>query len=253
MFSMMRRRLHLSPSMAIAFVALVFALTGASFAAGTNGGNGGHGTTATAAKSKAKAKGKAGPRGPAGPQGKTGPAGATGPTGATGAQGPQGGIGPQGTAGAKGETGEAGPKGETGSPGAPGAAGAQGEPWSPNSQLPSGATETGTWTAQLGEGEVRWVPLSFPVQLAGELEAAAVHIAPNAACPGTAKEPKATPGNLCVYVGLNAGSKVKATGIFNPAMTASPTPGAASGGAVLLVNSSESGALAFGTWAVTAK
>ncbi len=252
MFSMMRRRLHPSPSMAIAFVALVFALTGASFAAGTNGGNGAHGTTATAAKSKAKAKGKAGPRGPAGPQGKTGPAGATGPagptgpTGAAGAQGPQGGSGPQGPAGAKGETGEAGPKGESGAPGA------KGEPWSPNSQLPSGATETGSWAAEIGENQSRSVSLSFPIQLAGELEAADVHIAPNAACPGSAKEPKATPGNLCVYVGFNSGSKAKAEAIFNPAAD-SITPGAATGGAVLLVYSPESEARAYGTWAVTAK
>jgi hypothetical protein len=93
-------RKHLNPATAIAFLALILALTGGAFAA-TGGGN--HPTlTASAAKAK---KGPRGPQGPAGPAGKTG---ATGATGAAGATGP---------AGAKGETGAAGAAGATGASG----------------------------------------------------------------------------------------------------------------------------------------
>ena len=141
MFSRIRNRLHLTPSMAIAFVALVLALTGGAFAATPHGGGG---ATATAAKSKAKPKAKAGPRGPAGPAGKTGatgatgPAGATGPGGAAGAKGETGGAGVQGVQGETGATGPQGPIGDTG------VQGPQGEPWTPNNTLPANATEKGT-------------------------------------------------------------------------------------------------------------
>jgi hypothetical protein len=110
-------KLHLSPAMGVAFLALILALTGASFAA--TGGSG-HGTlTASAAKAKKKSApaGKPGPRGPAGPAGATGPAGpagatgpagsgAAGPIGPLGPQGPEGKEGPQGTAGTNGTNGE---------------------------------------------------------------------------------------------------------------------------------------------------
>src|ERR1700735_4554795 len=115
MFSSIRK--YLNPTTAVAFVALIFAMTGGAFAMNTSGSNARTGARdaqlapsgsplATAAKGKAKSKTKAGPRGPAGPVGKTGatgPAGATGPTGATGPGGPQG---PQGPAGANGTNGE---------------------------------------------------------------------------------------------------------------------------------------------------
>jgi hypothetical protein len=117
-----RLRIHLNPSTGIAFVALIFAVTGVSFAA-TDGGIGshppgspakatasvGHNTTiATAAKSKAKPKAKASPRGPAGPAGKPGVAGV---------QGPVGPAGPAGTAGAAGKEGPAGKEGAAGAAG----------------------------------------------------------------------------------------------------------------------------------------
>ncbi len=116
MFKQLRR--HLTPSTFIAFLALVLALTGGAFAAGSSGGSGA-GSRATASTTlataaKAKPKVKAGPRGPAGPAGKNGA------NGANGAAGPQG---PQGAPGAKGENGAAGLKGEAGLPGTPGANG----------------------------------------------------------------------------------------------------------------------------------
>jgi hypothetical protein len=70
------RRIRFTPSMAVALTALVFAMTGAGYAASelTNGGH------AHAAKKKSK-------RGPAGPQGPAGSQGAKGDTGAAGSPG----------------------------------------------------------------------------------------------------------------------------------------------------------------------
>ena len=94
MFQALRK--HLTPSTFIAFVALVFAVTGGAFAAGSHGGGspvqatassgrvGSATPLATSAKSKGKSKSKAGPRGPAGPKGATGATGPAGPAGATG-------------------------------------------------------------------------------------------------------------------------------------------------------------------------
>jgi pilus assembly protein FimV len=105
-----------------------------------------------------------------------GKAGATGPAGAPGSAGAQGPVGPQGAAG-KGEPGNPGANGQsvtgksftgagTGAAsackeggvefnaaggataacnGEKGVKGAKGEPWTPESLLPTGATETGVW------------------------------------------------------------------------------------------------------------
>ena len=94
MLSALRKRVHFGPATAIAFLALVFAITGGAFAA--TGGNGGGSSHATliASAAKAKSKVKVGPRGPAGPAGKNG---ANGANGAAGPQGPQGPKGENGT------------------------------------------------------------------------------------------------------------------------------------------------------------
>ena len=110
MFSRIRK--HLTPSTAIAFAALIFALTGGAYAA--TGGGASHATlTASAAKAKKKSA----------PAGKPGPRGPAGPAGAAGAAGPAGPVGPAGPAGAKGETGAAG----TGTTGAEGKKGKEGK------------------------------------------------------------------------------------------------------------------------------
>ncbi len=110
---MSRIKKHLTPSTAIAFLALIFAVTGGAFAAtGHGGGSGGSHATLTA--SAAKSKGKSGPRGP---KGATGATGKTGLTGAVGPQGPQGGTGATGATGATGLTGPEGEKGEKGEQG----------------------------------------------------------------------------------------------------------------------------------------
>ncbi len=200
MFRAIRR--HLTPSTLMAFVALVFALTGGAFAA-TGGGGGGAGRSggggsssgAVAAASKVKSKGKAGPRGPAGPRGAVGPAGpvgAAGPAGSVGSQGPQG---PQGPVGGNGSNGE---------PGAPGASVASkafvgvrekckegGSEFTvgsthtyacngekgvihPGETLPAGASETGEWstiyTASAAKQPMTSA-ISFPIPLSAAPEA----------------------------------------------------------------------------------
>ena len=94
MFSALRKQI--TPTTVVAFMALVFAITGGAFAASSGGGDKGSNATASvvplagAAKSKAKPKAKAGPRGPAGPAGKNGANGAAGPQGPGGRQGRNG-------------------------------------------------------------------------------------------------------------------------------------------------------------------
>jgi hypothetical protein len=209
-----RLRKHLTPATAIAFLALVLAVTGGAFAAGSSRG-GASGAKATAATSGdgpvsivAKSKAKTGPRGPrglAGPAGKNGAPGATGP------------VGPAGSAGAKGEPGTAGAAGASGvgvtstafsgakgtcthgqggveissangttyvcnGEGEEGNPGKEGSPWTAGGVLPSGSTETGTWGAHF-EGKAAGTvvsPISFSIPL-NEALVEKVHYVPTCA------------------------------------------------------------------------
>jgi hypothetical protein len=216
-------RKHLTPSTLIAFVALVFALTGGAFAASNHNGSGSNPTASAggragasnpllATAAKAKAKTKAGPRGPAGPKGAAGATGAAGVTGPAGATGPVGAQGPQGTAGIN---------GTDGANGATGATGATGSPWTAGGTLPAGSTETGTWMAsvrrtskeeveQQSSGEFGSVQatISFPIPLTEEptphyIETKEVEEEKlPAGCKGTPVKPEAEPGNLCIFATL---------------------------------------------------
>jgi hypothetical protein len=212
-----RVRKHISPATVVAFMALIFAMTGGAFAASSGSGGGSSPAKATASTTlataaKAKPKAKAGPRGPAGAKGATGPAGATG---SAGPAGPAGATGPAG-AGTAGATGAIGATGATGAPGAVGPAGPEG---SFNTTLPKGKTLKGDWSA-FGKAPEAGFPVvatvSFGIPLAS---APATHylrpggneepffdgttgkegLRSQPACPGSAEEPKAEPGNLCVY------------------------------------------------------
>jgi hypothetical protein len=290
-------RKQLNPATIMAFVALVFAMTGGAFAVTGHGGGSGSGShatlTATVAKAKKKDKsapvGKPGPRGPAGPAGSQGPAGSAGAQGAAGAKGENGTAGANGTAGTNGASVASTPLGvgnehckEGGNEfvsasgasytcnGKAGVKGATGEPWTPNSTLPSKATETGSWaigdTPSNVSTEAVFVPLSFPVRLGASLEASHVHFieeqggdwvengtgVPPTECgtpAGTAEEPEASPGNLCVYETRVTGialDKIRKAGTFREEV------GASTAGAVLIMNPGEE-AHGFGTWAVTEK
>jgi hypothetical protein len=270
-------RKHLTPSTAIAFIALIFALTGGAFAASSHGG-GASGTRATASttlatSAKAKPKTKAGPRGPAGPAGKNGAAGPAGPAGPTGPGGPQGPQGNASTNGTNGTDGTDGTNGHEGKQGIQGIQGVQGEPWTAGGTLPAGKTETGTWgfsTAHVVDG---LAPISFTIPLPekkgaaskGEaLEESQVHYLKfeetlTGKCEGTVEAPSAAPGNLCVYEreseGLNPNPA--GTSIFVPGKNANvgpPGQGASVSGAMvyMLLEAGTEPAHAYGSWAVTA-
>jgi hypothetical protein len=244
MFSSFRNRFGIPG--AISVIALVFALVGGAFAANNLGGSG-DGATASAKKSSK------GPRGPRGPKGASGATGATGPIGSAGAKGDAGAPGANGQNGEPGTPGKDGkgvtsasfegtdeplsePCEEAGgvefksaSPttyACNGTDGANGEPWTAGGTLPSGATETGSWSfgatlagtplIDIGAGEKNphavLVPISFPIPLSAPLEEGHAIYVPfedttTAHCSappinGTVEDPQAESGYLCVYASL---------------------------------------------------
>ena len=185
--------------------------------------------------------------------------GATGAKGANGATGAQGAAGPTGPAGAGGAQGAQGPAGTNGADGKEGKEGKQGPPGTTGftDTLPSGKTETGTWSAAQETEEVGSVaPISFAIPLADGLEPAQVHVdtleEPNfeEACPGSAEAPKATKGNLCIYTGVKKGLEIlKVVNPFTPT-----EEGTGPNGAIIRMAqpSTAEPTLAYGSWAVTA-
>jgi hypothetical protein len=244
MFSRIRR--HCNFTTFVACIALLFAMSGGAYAAGR------YLITSTRQISPTVLKALKSGKGPAGINGAAGNPGAQGAPGSQGSQGPKGETGAGGAKGETGQTGEQGAEGERGPAGATGTAGAKGQPWTPDNTLPSGATETGVWGARPAEGEEVLVSLSFPVALAEELDEAHVHIAPDPACPGTVEKPSAAPGNLCVYPGATANTKVKE--IVKPYRL--NVSGAGTAGANLVVSGNTEVVVPLfysnGTWAVTA-
>jgi hypothetical protein len=259
MFQALRR--HVNPTTFIALLALVFALTGGAFAAtsassGSGGAGSSQGLLATA--SKAKAKAKAGPRGPAGPRGATGAAGAIGavgaigPAGATGAAGPAGPVG----AGIPGSDGKEGPQGKEGKEGPQGPKGTSGF----TDTLPSGKTETGTWSTVIGpvvsgiNAGIGFRQVSFAIPLLTPIAEANVKVklegydgtdqtgVEHEECPGSAEDAKAAAGKLCVYTSSD-------NGIEPTELVRSTTPD----GVIIQVLSVNAGQYAYGTWAVTAE
>jgi hypothetical protein len=263
--------MRFSPATVIAGLALVFAMTGGAYAAKK------YLITSTKQISPSVLKQL---------QGKSGANGANGAAGTAGAQGPQGPAGPAGSAGsagAKGETGTAGKeglKGVTGKEGPGGPEGSAGSPWTVGGTLPSKATETGTWSfgKLAATVEAMRLPISFPIPLAATLNAEGCEINPvpatcqvhyinvgkkevlvggtevtSTACPGTTLEPKAEPGNLCIYTkSLSAGVGLLSNGGINKGGGSGGGAGALTIGAFLLITEPEEGAVGVGTWAVTA-
>jgi hypothetical protein len=222
MFQTIRR--HFNATGVVAVIALVLAMSGGAYAASR------YVITSTKQISPKVLKALKGSAGAAGAQGPAGPAG------------PAGSAGPQGAAGAKGETGATGLQGPEGKEGKAGATGF-------TKTLPKGATETGVWYARPSAGNIDTIPLSFAIPLAHELEEANVHVAPNPECPGSAEEPKAEPGNLCVYVAENL--NIKPAYIGKPYGAGVGAFGAGTGGALLAVEGTGEPAVGYGAWAVT--
>ena len=296
MFASIRK--HLTYANTAATLALMFALTGGAVAATSHSGGGGSpshaGLTATVAKSKAK--GKSGPRGPAGPRGATGVTGPTGPAGPAGPGGAKGetgaaGTGTPGAEGKEGKVGESVTIGKAGGEcleggtkfsnasgsgaacnGEPGQKGEPGSPWTPNSQLPSGATETGVWAAHFpSESEGGKGPeantsstISFPIQLEAAIgtwyyvtakEQTEQKGTEYEACKGSVVAPAAPRGTFCLYEGDHAGEAEPTIPYVTPPTSLGSTVGAGKAGAVVHVHY-EGGLREApeieGSWAVTA-
>ena len=118
-------------------------------------------------------------------------------TGARGAQGPGGAQGPAGAPGAAGLRGEAGPPGPVGG------------------VLGVGQSESGTWAVS-GESSPAFTAINFvhPIAKGFVAHLIAPEQIPPSGCSGTPAEPKASPGNLCVFA--SAFVNAKFGGIFDP-------------------------------------
>ena len=267
MFSLFRNRIGI-PGI-ISVIALVFAMIGGAYAANSSPG----GATAS----------KAGPRGPRGKTGKAGPAGPVGPVGPAGSQGSAGAKGDTGAPGAPGKDGTsvtnttvptssatcshlggAEFKVGAGTPttacngeeGPEGPEGPEGSPWTDSGTLPLLATETGTWgisgfTTETFHPEV-FAPISFTIPLVAALDASHVHYSTEASfgstCTGTAANPTAPSGHLCVYQAHEHHT------VFVEILRPDFLPGANTVGTMVdiqLIGEVESQGEALGTWAVT--
>lgn len=182
--------------------------------------------------------------------------------GKPGATGPQG---PQGLPGAAGQKGEKGDKGETGPPG------------TYPTKLPSGQTLTGIWGQEIApvSGELSLATISYPIRVspppaklawvkAGGNQAlvvnpetgASVEILENTEeveeiCPGSAADPEAVAGNVCMYTALEKSATFD-NGLFgDPKRATSPDP--TSGAVFPFHNTEGEPGLISGSWAVTAK
>ena len=274
MFSRIREHFG-TAGLVVAIVALIAALGGAAVAATGGSGNG---KATASAKGKQGPRGKTGKTGPAGPQGPAGPAGAAGPAGSDGSDGLNGKDGKNGTNGTNGVNGEVGATGATGAAGATGATGATGFSGFTET-LTSNKTETGTWSLGfVSAGTINatpfiepiYLPISFPIPLAAELASTNVHYLNKAgkevlgsigseektstSCTGTAANPTAAAGHLCVYTQNETTAATFFEGwpaVGKPSSNVTGE-GAAKNGALLKTFPKAAGARAFGTWAVTA-
>jgi hypothetical protein len=223
-FSVLRKRVtYANVAMTLA---LVCAMSGGAYAAGK------YLITSTKQISPKVLKsltGKAGAPGVAGAQGPAGPAGPTGATGPTGLEGKAGSNGADGTSvtstesksgkiGSCKEGGSAFTAGSSTTYACNGEKGKEGSPWTAGGTLPPGKSEKGVWSATIienFENEVGgYVPISFGIPLPAAptvvyvTEAEGSH-APE--CAGTAAEPQAGEGYLCVYVSNEGFSKFNGT------------------------------------------
>jgi len=235
-----------------------------------------------------------GQQGPAGPQGLPGAVGAPGAKGDTGAQGPEGKEGPEGPEGEPGKNGDPGSSvilideepencpeesgftyelegSGTHNEVCNGEKGPEGEPWTPNSTLPSGATETGAWSfngTEADNGPEEWegpfATISFPIQIdKRELPASQIFYSGKANfsthCSGAAVYGINNPGVLstdysgvskttvCIFQGILENASLK--GIYR----ADYEEGMSKSGGVLQFKVTGAGnAYGIGSWAVKA-
>lgn len=185
--------------------------------------------------------------------------------GATGPQGPRGPRGPAGPKGDKGEKGDKGDKGEKGDTGPQGPSGLSG------GSIPSGITVTGAWGGRYvnalagNQTNSYLLPYSFPLPAPdaltdGQVNFGATTPGPvgdaDSQCTGSAANPTAPPGKVCIYVNNGTRDNSTLTG-FKLTAAGGSTNADRYGFEVRVVNSSPGGTnggtlRAEGTWAYTA-
>jgi hypothetical protein len=267
----------------VACIALIAALGGTAWAAAGLTGKQKRQVKSIAKKFAGK-DGKNGAPGAPGPVGPQGPAGANGTNGTDGTNGTNGKDGKSvelgnEPAGLNCEEGGTTVKVEESSEtkyvcnGKEGPPGKDGSPWVPENALPENATETGTWAfGDTGTAGTN-VAISFAIPLAADLPESNVHfIAPNgeesyiegferkqkaqSTCTGSAANPTAPSGHLCIYTAFITGSTIYGTQlVMSPSVAVefeTPFKGSAGkSGARLLFIPMESGRKGWGAWAVT--
>jgi Collagen triple helix repeat (20 copies) len=269
MLKMIRKRLTYA-NLAMT-LALVFAMSGGAYAANryliTS-------TKQISPKVLKTLKGATGKNGAAGP---SGPAGPAGPTGAQGGSGPQGAPGAPGAGGKEGAPGQSVTSkevkvGETACNKLGGSSftvagktefACNGSPWTAGGTLPKGASETGVWAFTQDKGsQAAIVSMSFPIKLASELSEEQVHYikegeAAPSGCTGSAENPGAEKGNLCVFTKsiVELGTFEPVERVFtvrNPELGA---PGAGKSGAFMFAATAEAPEqiIGNGVWVVTAE
>ncbi len=263
----LKRRLDINgPGITIGVIALIFALTGAAFAA--SGGLSGKQKKEVTAIAK-KFAGKPGAPGANGAPGTAGAPGAKGAAGGAGSEGPAGKSVsvtevPIGEVECSGRGGTLIEKEDSGTPvevctGEKGATGPEGVCSTAGCTLPTGVVEQGTWgfdrsvekftvevggnteEITVGDSEVIRAPISFSIPMSAALTPEKVHYSTEGTfgtfCEGSAAAPKPkNSGELCVYE--NTGSNVAGTtfeGIYKPTSTISEANRGANRGGALLV------------------
>jgi Collagen triple helix repeat (20 copies) len=270
MFSTLRDRFGI-PGV-ISVIALVFAMFGGAYAA-SNSSDGGKATASAKAK-----RGPKGPKGAPGPAGPTGPAGQAGPKGDAGAKGSDGAAGAAGLAGTSVVSSVAPPEpahcenggskfvaGTKTTYACNGANGEDGSPWTLGGTLPAGATETGTYSviSETGKstafGAYVFTNISFNVPLTEPLggdKAIVVGVGQtNPTCTGSAANPTAPSGYLCVYEDTRftePGDSPPEEQLSNPEIyQASGAAGASPFGTFIYYQVHDPRSFAIGSWAVT--
>jgi hypothetical protein len=131
-----------------------------------------------------------------------------------------------------------------------GPAGRQGPPGPFPATLPSGKTLTGDYTTLFPSGSSQIMPdtqsFAFPLASAPAVHFIGIFATPPAQCPGTVADPKAAPGNLCVYASLGTVSTT-AVEIVDP----ETDTGQAASPRGFRVIETISGSFSTGSWAVT--
>jgi hypothetical protein len=161
----------------------------------------------------------------------------------------------KGNAGKTGKTGATGPIGAPGAAGKEGLAGKEGPagPF-PTGNAPSGVTVRGNYAAggpASGTSEFFWDSISFGFQFASAPTAHFIKqgATPPAQCPGSATNPQASPGNLCVYESIRIGTYTAE--VFDPSRGENGLANRWGGGVILEKFGGAENISSYGTWAAT--